>query len=718
MKYRIEELKQRILTEMQSIGKPVPAMELMRRMNIPETDRRVFDISIGQLNNEEKIFVSHKKILRINEHPTSKKAVITSQSKGFAFARPDDGSPDVFIHFSNLGEAMIRDTVLLRDIVEDERGVSGRVEKVLERGDRHTTGKVERNDGYMEFVADIPVRYNLQIDRSTLKGVDEGDKVCAKLDRNPRNGKLMARITKVFGKSDSARICANAILEQNGIFPKFPKEVLEEAERVAKEPITEKEREKRCDLTDLPILTIDSADAKDLDDAVCVARTAQGYELGVHIADVSYYVREGSLLDAEAMRRGTSVYMPDRVVPMLPTALSNDACSLNAGEEKRAFSALITLDKTGEIIDYQFRKSIIVSKVRGVYTEVNALFDGTADEGIKAKYAPVMDSLMAAKELADVLKEKARRNGNMEIESRESKFILDENGVCIDVQPRTTGEAEELIEQLMITANQAAAKMAQKNMLPFVYRVHEKPDPERIGILCDLLSALKLNFGGLRKENPKTGEFAAVMDQTKGTPLHKIVSLQVLRTMEKARYATDPLGHFGLALEDYSHFTSPIRRYPDTCIHRILSAFEESGNVKEIREHYTTYANTVARDCSRLEVSAMQAERAADDCFIAEFMRQHIGEEYDGIICGVTARGVFVELESSAEGFVPVDTFEDASFVYDGMLTQTDEASKMTMTIGQPLRIKVVGADVSTGRIDFVPATGTMASLGAPIENA
>ena len=715
MKYQIEAIKEQILTELQRVGKPTPADKVMTWLALPETDRRLFDISVGQLRNEEKIFVSNTKVLRINEHPTSKKAVITSQSKGFAFARPDDGSPDVFIHFSKLGDAMIRDTVLLRDITTDDRGVSGRVDKVLERGDRNTTGKVEKNEGYLEFVADIPVRYGVQIDRSTLKGVNEGDKVCAKLDRNPRNGRLIARITKVFGKSDSAKICADAILEQNGIYPKFPKEVLEEAKRVAAEPITDQERAKRTDLRHLPILTIDSADAKDLDDAVCVEKTATGYKLGVHIADVSHYVREGGAIDAEAMRRGTSTYLPDRVVPMLPEALSNDACSLNAGTEKLTFSALIDLNQDGDIVDYSFVKGIIVSKVRGVYTEVNDIFAGAASDAILQKYAPVMDSLLAARELADILKKKSRANGTMEIESSESKFILDENGVCIDVQPRTTGEAEELIEQLMVTANQAAAMMGEKNDLPFVYRVHQQPDPERIAILCDLLSALKLNFAGLRKNNPKTGEFAAVMDQTKGTPLHKIVSLQVLRTMEKARYATDPLGHFGLALEDYSHFTSPIRRYPDTCIHRILSDFVERKNVKYSKEHFTAYANTVARDCSRLEVSAMVAERSADDCFIAEYMRQHIGEEYDGVICGVTARGVFVELESSAEGFVPVDTFEDAEFEYDGMLTQTDVKTKLTMTIGQPIRIKVVSADVSTGRIDFVPATGTTASIGAPI---
>ncbi len=715
MKFEIEAMKERILEALEQDPKPIPTADLMKKLGVPEEDRKLFDVSVGRLNNEEKIRVNSRKIIRLNENPEGFKATIVSLSKGFAFARPEHGGGDLFVHASNLQDALIHDVVLIKEVEETPRGVSAKVDRVLERGERTTTGKVVQNEGYLEFVADLPIRYNIQIDRSTLKNVREGDKVLAKLDRNPRNNKLIARIIKVFGKSSVAKICADAILEQNGIVTVFPPEVLSEADAAASRKITPEERARRVDLTHLPILTIDSADAKDLDDAVCVERLPDGYRLGVHIADVSHYVQENSAIDEEAKRRGTSVYFPDRVVPMLPEALSNDACSLNAGEEKLSFSALITLDKAGNITGYEFKKGIILSKVRGVYAEVNDILAGKASQAILEKYAPVMDSLLAAQELADVLKRKSRESGTMEIESSESKFVLDENGVCIDVQPRQSGEAEELIEQLMITANQAAAKLAEEKGLPFVYRIHENPDPERVEMLCNLLGALGVRFADIRKDNPTAAQFAAVLDAAKGTPAQKIVSHQILRTMEKARYSTDPIGHFGLALGDYCHFTSPIRRYPDTAIHRILSAFAEARDVGDVKAHFSNYVAKVAKECSRLEVRAMSAERTADDCYVAEYMAQHIGEQFEGVICGVTMRGVFVELESSAEGFVPVDTFEGAEFEFDGVITQIDKKTGTTMTIGQKIRIEVIGADVSTGKIDFIPVGNSLSALGAPV---
>lgn len=715
MNVQIEAIKEKIMDTLEQENRPMPAAELMERLEIPAQERRLFDVSVGRLEQEEKILVNAKKMITKNQNRQCITATVVSQSKGFAFVRPEGGGGDLFVHYSNLQDAIIQDVVLIRDIEETPRGVSAKVDRVLERGEHLCSGKVVVNEGYYEFVADIPIRYNVSIDRSTLGGVREGDKVFAKIDRNPRNGKLIARIQKVFGRADVARICANAILEQSQIVTEFPQEVLREAEQAAAQKITQEERDKRLILTDLPILTIDSADAKDLDDAVSVERTESGYRLGVHIADVSHYVTEGSAIDEEAQRRGTSVYLPDRVVPMLPEALSNDACSLNAGEEKLTFSALIDLDTAGEITAYQFRKTVIVSKVRGVYSEVNEIVAGTASPALLEKYAPVMDSLLAAKELADIRKKRSRENGTMEIESSESKFILNEKGVCVGLEPRKTGVAEELIEQLMVTANQAAAKLAAEKAIPFVYRIHEKPDPDKVEALCNLLGALGISFAGIRKDKPQAAQFAAVLDAAKDTPCHKIVSHQILRTMEKARYATDPVGHFGLALADYCHFTSPIRRYPDTAIHRILSTLSETGNVKYVNEHFRKFVGKVAADCSRLEVRAMSAERTADDCYVAEYMKQHIGEEFDGIICGVTQRGVFVELESSAEGFVAADTFEGASFQFDGVITQVDELSGTTMTIGQPLRIQVVAADVSTGRIDFMPVGGSLSAIGAPI---
>ena len=485
-----------------------------------------------------------------------------------------------------------------------------------------------------------------------------------------------------------------------------PEEVLAEAEKIRKSKITEKDRKGRLDLRGLGICTIDGPDAKDLDDAISVSRTRLGYRLGVHIADVSHYVKAGSAIDLEARERGTSVYFADRVIPMLPEALSNGVCSLNAEEDKLTFSAIIELDKQGTILSFRFRKSIINSKVRGVYGEVNQLFNGTADKALRKKYSPVIRSLHAARELAEILKARAKRSGTVELDSTESRFVLDGQGVCVDVQPRESGEAEQMIEQLMITANQAAAQLAKRANLPFVYRIHEQPAPDRVESLSDLVGALGLNPVSLRHSaSVKTADFAAIMEQAEGTPAQKVISHQLLRTMAKARYDTQPVGHFGLALEDYCHFTSPIRRYPDTAIHRILSAYLAKD--KQIAAHYTEFAREAASNSSKCEVRAMAAERSAEDCYMAEYMRQHIGEEATGVISGVTMRGVFVELPNTVEGFVPITSFEGAHFEFDGMITQYDATTGRKLTIGQPLRVKAVAADVASGRIDFLPVEPT-----------
>lgn len=632
-----------------------------------------------------------------------KKAVIVSLSKGFAFARPEDGGEDLFIHADRLKSAFIGDTVVLNHLERSGRGLSADVEQITQKASRMLTGTLVEGENGLEFAPDDAIRYNLPLEKKSLQNLRPRMKAQAEIRRIPGTDRLCARVLKTYGSADSAKICSDAIIDQNGIRTVFPDEVLAEAGRISKAKITEKDLKGRLDLRGTSICTIDSADAKDLDDAISVSRTRLGYRLGVHIADVSHYVKAGGAIDLEARERGTSVYFADRVIPMLPEALSNGVCSLNAGEDKLTFSAIIELDKQGAILSYRFRKSVINSKVRGVYAEVNQLFDGTADKMLRKKYSPVIRSLNAARELAEVLKARSKRNGTVDLDSTESRFILDQNGVCVDVQPRESGEAEQMIEQLMVTANQAAAKLAKSANLPFVYRIHEQPDPERVETLSELVGALGLNPTSLKHSaSVKTADFAAIMEQAAGTPAQKVVSHQLLRTMAKARYDTQPVGHFGLALEDYCHFTSPIRRYPDTAIHRILSAYLAKD--KEITAHYTDFAKEAASNSSKCEVRAMSAERSAEDCYMAEYMRQHIGEEYVGVISGVTMRGVFVELPNTVEGFVPVTSFEGANFEFDGMITQFDKTTGRKLTIGQPLRVKAVAADVASGRIDFVPA--------------
>ena len=675
------------------------ARQLLKKAGV--LDKLAFYDALRSLKDRRMILLDREHNAKLIPVGEDVEATLISLSKNFGFARPDSGGDDIFIHGSALQGALVGDRIIVGDIRKDDRGPSGRVRRIVEHKPAQTTGTVSITDEGIEFIPDNAIRYNLRMRERDLNGAKNGDKVMASLEQDYRGDWAYASVKKVFGSGRTARVCADAIVEQYGIPHVFPQEVLDEAERVGNEPISDEEYAKRLDLRGEPIFTIDSKDAKDLDDAISVKRTDFGYTLGVHIADVSHYVKEGSAIDEEAINRGTSVYFADRVIPMLPEVLSNGACSLNAGTDKLAFSALIELDKEGRITKYDFKKTIINSKVRGVYSEVNEILDGTASEEILNKYAPVMESLMSAKELADILKANSAARGTMELDSGESKFILDENGICIDIMPRVSGEAEQLIEQMMVTANIAAAKFSLDHKLPFLYRVHGTPDPKRVEELVTLLQLVGVPCKEIVKPNPETQDFAAILDRVRGLPCETLVSQRLLRTMEKARYSTEETGHFGLALSDYSHYTSPIRRYPDTSIHRVLSAFVEGMPAEEVRRRYAQFCETSATESSRNEIRALIAERDAEDCYMAEYMSQHIGEHFEGTVSGVTMRGVFVRLENSVEGFVSLDAFEDEDFVYDGLITQ--RSPKRELTIGTPLPIIVASAYVATGKVDFVP---------------
>lgn len=675
------------------------ARQLLKKAGV--LDKLAFYDALRSLKDRRMILLDREHNAKLIPVGEDVEATLVSLSKNFGFARPDSGGDDIFIHGSALQGALVGDKIIVGDIRKDDRGPSGRVRRIVEHKPAQTTGTVSITDEGIELIPDNAIRYNLRMRERDLNGAKNGDKVMASLEQDYRGDWAYASVKKVFGSGRTARVCADAIVEQYGIPHVFPQEVLDEAERVGNEPISDEEYAKRLDLRGEPIFTIDSKDAKDLDDAISVKRTDFGYTLGVHIADVSHYVKEGSAIDEEAINRGTSVYFADRVIPMLPEVLSNGACSLNAGTDKLAFSALIKLDKEGHITKYDFKKTIINSKVRGVYSEVNEILDSTASEEILNKYAPVMESLMSAKELADILKANSAARGTMELDSGESKFILDENGICIDIMPRVSGEAEQLIEQMMVTANIAAAKFSLDHKLPFLYRVHGTPDPKRVEELVTLLQLVGVPCKEIVKPNPETQDFAAILDRVRGLPCETLVSQRLLRTMEKARYSTEETGHFGLALSDYSHYTSPIRRYPDTSIHRVLSAFVEGMPAEEVRRRYAQFCETSATESSRNEIRALIAERDAEDCYMAEYMSQHIGEHFEGTVSGVTMRGVFVRLENSVEGFVSLDAFEDEDFVYDGLITQ--RSPKRELTIGTPLPIIVASAYVATGKVDFVP---------------
>lgn len=636
---------------------------------------------------------------------------VVKLGKNFAFVMLEDGTSDIFIPGRFTKGAMPGDDVLVEKFEHPrvEGSDEGAILAILtEKND--LVGTVRRVEGRLRFVPDDCPAITMPLARDCEGGAKDGDKVAVEiLNRGSRQEDHRVGVAMRFGSSDEAKRCAKALLYAKDIRTRFPDKVRDEAKRFEGAEVSEKDCEGRMDLRALPIFTIDSAETKDIDDAISLTRTSDGgFELGVHIADVSNYVKPGTELDNEAFSRATSVYYADQVVPMLPKALSNGICSLNENELRLAFSCLMRLDKEGDLTDYRFVKSIIRSRVKGVYSEINALLAGTADAEIKAKYADVIDQLPAMKELYGHRARLRRERGCMDIESGEVKLILDENGRCIDVKKRTSGESESMIEEFMLLANQCAAHFARVKQIPFVYRVHEEPNAEKLERLHALLQACGIN-DHFAKDVPTPKELSAILEGVRGTPYEQIVNTGMLRCMSKALYEEKPKGHYGLVLKDYAHFTSPIRRYPDLAIHRIMTDMLKGTEKETMILRYTDFAERASKQSSEREVIAMQIERKAEDCYKAEYARRHLGECYEGTISGVTQRGLFIELDNGVEGFVPASSLTPSGTSLTEGVRLTDPASGKTWSLGDKMMITIVRADVNLGKIDFEVAPAAKA---------
>ena len=636
---------------------------------------------------------------------------VVKLGKNFAFVMLEDGTSDIFIPGRFTKGAMPGDDVLVEKFEHPrvEGSDEGAILAILtEKND--LVGTVRRVEGRLRFVPDDCPAITMPLARDCEGGAKDGDKVAVEiLNRGNRQEDHRVGVAMRFGSSDEAKRCAKALLYAKDIRTRFPDKVRDEAKKFEGAEVSEKDCEGRMDLRALPIFTIDSAETKDIDDAISLTRTSDGgFELGVHIADVSNYVKPGTELDNEAFSRATSVYYADQVVPMLPKALSNGICSLNENELRLAFSCLMRLDKEGNLTDYRFVKSIIRSRVKGVYSEINALLAGTADAEIKAKYADVIDQLPAMKELYGHRARLRRERGCMDIESGEVKLILDENGRCIDVKKRTSGESESMIEEFMLLANQCAAHFARVKQIPFVYRVHEEPNAEKLERLHTLLQACGIN-DHFAKDVPTPKELSAILEGVRGTPYEQIINTGMLRCMSKALYEEKPKGHYGLVLKDYAHFTSPIRRYPDLAIHRIMTDMLKGTEKETMILRYTDFAERASKQSSEREVIAMQIERKAEDCYKAEYARRHLGECYEGTISGVTQRGLFIELDNGVEGFVPASSLTPSGTSLTEGVRLTDPASGKTWSLGDKMMITIVRADVNLGKIDFEVAPAAKA---------
>ncbi len=694
-------LKSKILQEIEK--KPRRLKELRAKLG---NDKKVTKI-IDELFHKNKIIckqgyysIATQKI----EHAIA--CTIVKLGRNFGFAKPEDGSVDVFIPGKFLKGAMPGDSVMVSvfETPRVEGSVEGEVVGILTENNRFV-GSIERVDGRLCLVPDNCPHTPLQIKKSADGGVKCGEKAAAEiLERGDNHADHRVGIAMRFGSSDEAAQCAKAILYGAGINRTFPADVKAEAKKYEGQTIDPSATGGRKDLRAMPIFTIDAASTKDIDDAISIERTATGYTLGVHIADVSHYVTPGSALNAEAFARGTSVYYADSVVPMLPRQLSNGICSLNENVDRFAFSCMMQLDATGHVTDYTFAKTIIRSRVKGVYVEINSIFDGTPDAEIIKKYSDVSEELSIMRELYHKLSARRAARGAMDIESGEAKLVIDENGKCVGVEKRTRGVSEQMIEEFMLLANSSAANFAEKLKIPFVYRVHENPDPERIVRLKAALTAAGVDYTFAAGE-PTTLELAKLLGDTRGTPIERFVHTNVLRSMAKAKYEPLPKGHFGLALADYAHFTSPIRRYPDLAIHRILGDVCAGLTSDEITAKYAQFAQSASQQSSEREIVAMRVERSAEDCYKAEYMQQFIGETFDAVISSVTSFGIYVELPSTIEGLVRTAALSDRPLTLTEGVCLKDVAAGKAWRLGDIIKVKLTAVDVSHGNLDFDPAS-------------
>ena len=633
------------------------------------------------------------------------RGVFSSSKSGFGFVKVEESERDIFIPEDKTLGAIDGDLV---EIIYHtytsrfgEEKTEGRVKKIVKYGRRTVVGTVEldfsfaygkrRSSPKILLIPDDPKIAMRPIITGGLSA-EEGDKVEATIDRATHG--LECHVTRIFGKACAPEANYAAIMAESDIPTDFSREELMEAEFFASSPVSEEGRvDRRRDV----IFTIDGPYAKDLDDAVSLRRLpGGGFQLGVHIADVSYYVKERTHLDRAVMSRGTSVYFTDKVIPMLPPALSNGACSLGPDEDKYAISAIINLSPTGEILAARLEPSIIRSRVRGVYGEVNSIFEGIADKDTLHKYKPVADTLEKMRELYFILKKKSEARGALELESTECEIILSEDGAPIGIAKRERGDAEKMIEQFMLTANEAVATLLKSEGIPCVYRIHEEPPTEKLSSLLVYLYNLGFDTSFISRDKASSSDLGKTLAEADRRGILAPVSYVMLRSMAKARYSEAQHPHFGLGIDTYCHFTSPIRRLSDLATHRIIRRVLFEGKRPEL---YSAYARRAAAAATDAELRAVQCERRIENLYKVVYMSSFIGEEFDGMVSSVTSFGFFVELENGCEGLVPISELP-FGFVFDeGNLTLRSRTR--TYRLGELVRVRLEEADISRGKLRF-----------------
>lgn len=626
-----------------------------------------------------------------------------SHPRGFGFLEIPEAEEDIFIPEESIGTALHGDTVqiVVKKDGKDGKRCEGEVVKVLERGTREVVGTYQQSDGFGFVVTDnqrflkdvfIPAGKSLE--------AEDGDKVLAEIkDHGNKRRSPEGKIIEILGKPGECGVDVLCVAKSYELPMEFPEKVVKQAERI-KETLNEGDFYGREDLRDVVMVTIDGEDAKDLDDAVSLTKDEEFYHLGVHIADVSNYVQYNSALDKEALKRGTSVYLADRVIPMLPKKLSNGICSLNAGEDRLALSCLMDIDKKGRVVSHRIVESVIHVKERMSYTDVKKILL-QEDEELAKRYEELLPMFFQMKELSELLRNRRKKRGAIDFDFPESKLVLDERGKVIDIYPYEQNIATRLIEDFMLAANETVAEEYCMLGLPFVYRTHENPDMEKMETVLEMVhqAGIKVKKG---KETITPKEIQKILKELEGMECEPFFARLILRSMKQAKYTVEDTGHFGLAAKYYCHFTSPIRRYPDLQIHRIIKETLRGKMTEAKIQHYRGILEEVARQSSAMERRAEEVERETIKMKKAEYMKQHIGEAFEGTVSGVTEWGFYVELDNTVEGLVHVNSLTDDYYSFDkDRYCLVGDMTGRTYTMGQRVKVWVENADENTKTVDF-----------------
>lgn len=695
-------IKQKVLNIVNSNDYiPLTFDELSSRLNIEKKDKKIFHKIINELQKDKKILLDkNSNIIPITEQKAYP-GTIQGSGSDFCYFIPDDESiDDIFIAKKDLNGAIHKDKVLVTITVDKKpnRSPEGKVLQILSRETKKLVGTFDEAKGYgFVILDDKKYGFDVFVQSGNKNGAKNNDKVVVKLIKTPskKHKNPEGVIVEVLGGKDDPGIDIYSIAKTFKLTYEFPKKVKEQAREIEQQ-VDESEKKSRMDLRDLFTVTIDGSDAKDFDDAISISKKGDNFILYVHIADVSHYVRKNTALDKEAFRRGTSVYMLDRVIPMLPIELSNGICSLNPNEDRLCLTVKMEISPTGKTLDYKFYESVINSDYRLVYKNVSDFLEDIENPYDDEK---LTDNLLLMKELYEILSVRRKNRGSIDFDFPETKIILDENSKVVDVTKDERRIGNKLIEEFMLITNETVASHFGYLDRPFLYRVHEEPDEEKVNTFKRILS----NFGyHLKGKNLYSKDYQRILNELDGKPEKPLLSSLLLRSMQKAEYSQNPSIHFGLASMFYTHFTSPIRRYPDLFIHRIVKNFinhkPDTNNEKE----FMKYIKDIAKQCSATERRAEEAEREAIDMKSAEYMQQHIDEEFEGIISSLTKFGIFVQLDNTIEGLVQFQSMIDDYYVFDDKnYTVYGERTKKSYHIGQKVRVKVINSDKDKRQIDF-----------------